>query len=423
MDWKWIDPQMAEQGISLLRRLIEQGYEGYFVGGCVRDELMGRPVNDMDIATNATPEQVMNIFEHTIPTGIAHGTITVIMNGEQFEVTTYRTESDYTDHRRPEQVQFVSDLYEDLRRRDFTMNAIARGIDGSYVDPFHGQEDLEQGIIRCVGDPEERFEEDALRMLRGIRFSSVFDFTIEPATWQALVHRRSLIRYIAAERIRVEMEKMIAGLYPFKGIRLLQESELVPDMKINVPCPPEQPELLMRLADIPADPAVLRWTLIVMAMGLDSERMKPYMKEWTFSNAFMDQVSRLLRMNERLLTAAGTDAEESLFEVYISAVVHYGRETALQWQQLYPVLMDNEQQQLAIFAEHGKQWLDEMNIFSLGDVEINGQELLAALQAKGGPWLGKLMNEILLATAAGQLDNTREAILDYARQQYEKRDN
>ncbi|ANF97422.1 CCA tRNA nucleotidyltransferase [Paenibacillus bovis] len=420
MDWKWIDPQMAEQGISLLRRLIEQGYEGYFVGGCVRDELMERPVNDMDIATNATPEQVMTIFEHTIPTGIAHGTITVIMNGEQFEVTTYRTESDYTDHRHPEQVQFVSDLYEDLRRRDFTMNAIARGIDGSYVDPFHGREDLEQGIIRCVGDPEERFEEDALRMLRGIRFSSVFNFTIEPATWQALVHRRSLIRYIAAERIRVEMEKMIAGPYPFKGIQLLQESELVSDMKISVPCPPEQPELLNRLADIPAVPVSLRWTLITMALGLDSEQMKPYMKEWTFSNAFMDQVSRLLRMHERLLAAADHNANR---EVYISAVIDYGRETAGQWQQLYPVLTDNVQQQLASFAAHGQQWLDEMNIFGMGDVQINGQDLLAALQAKGGPWLGKLMNEILLATAAGQLDNTREAILEYAHQQYEKRDN
>lgn len=420
MDWKWIDPQMAEQGISLLRHLVEHGYEGYFVGGCVRDELMGRSVNDMDIATNATPEQVMALFEHTIPTGIAHGTITVIMNGEHFEVTTYRTESDYTDHRRPEQVQFVSDLYEDLRRRDFTMNAIARGIDGSYVDPFHGREDLEQGIIRCVGDPEERFEEDALRMLRGIRFSAVFDFTIEKATWEALLHRRSLISYIAAERIRVEMEKMIAGPHPFKGIRLLQESELAPHMKIEVPCPPKQPELLNRLADVPAAPAVLRWTLIIMALGLDSENMKPYMKEWTFSNAFMDQVSRLLRMNDRLLAASA--AEESLYEVYVSAVIDYGCEAAHQWQQLYPVLPDQEQQQLAVIAQHAQEWLDGMSIFGLGDVQINGQEILTALQAKGGPWLGKLMNSILLAVATGQLENEREAILEYARQRYEKRE-
>ena len=224
MQWKWVDPQTAEQGQSLLRRLTDQGYEGYFVGGCVRDELMGRPVNDMDIATNATPEQVIALFERTIPTGLEHGTITVLIENGPFEVTTYRTETEYVDHRRPEQVQFVRELSEDLRRRDFTMNAIARGIDGEYVDPFHGIEDLRNGIIRCVGIADERFEEDALRMVRGIRFASVFDFEIEQQTWQALLNHQALIKHIATERIRVEMEKMIAGPYPYHGIELLLSS-------------------------------------------------------------------------------------------------------------------------------------------------------------------------------------------------------
>jgi tRNA nucleotidyltransferase (CCA-adding enzyme) len=422
MQWNWVDPQTAERGQSLLRRLTDQGYEGYFVGGCVRDELMGRYVNDMDIATNATPEQVISLFERTIPTGLEHGTITVLIENEPFEVTTYRTETEYVDHRRPEQVQFVRELSEDLRRRDFTMNAIARGIDGEYVDPFQGIEDLNKGIIRCVGIADERFEEDALRMIRGIRFASVFDFEIEEQTWQALIHHQVLIQHIATERIRVEMEKMIAGSHPYRGIELLLSSGLIPHMKVEVPCQSLNLPLLRSLEQLPASPSILRWTLIAIALGMDEQHIKMYFKSWTFPNTMTDQVSKIVRMHQRLYVAStGREAVDQCIEenessiysqsidaqyvMFVSCVLDYGKEIAQYWKTLYPVLPESQQQQLATIGNH-----------SLADLQIKGQELLEHLNIPAGKWLGELLNEILLLTATKQLENNKEAILHYANQ-------
>lgn len=437
---------MAEQGLSLLRRLADHGYEGYFVGGCVRDELLGRPVNDMDIATNATPEQVIDLFEHTVPTGIAHGTITVIVDGEHFELTTYRTESQYVDHRRPEQVEFVSDLYEDLRRRDFTMNAIARGLNDEYVDPFHGRDDLGKGIIRCVGEAEERFEEDALRMLRGIRFASVFDFELEEKTWQALVHRRELISYIAAERIRVEMEKMIAGPHPYKGIELLRASGLVEHMKMQVPCPPQRPELLKRLDDLTAvkldlrvqeldtgnsdlqslveqigiDRSLLSWTLIAMSLGLNGDNVRQTMKEWTFANVFTEKLSRLIRLHEWLSRELSSTAEqpwtsEQAYRIWTAGVLNHGRQAAMHWLLLYNVLPEaGTMPPIDCIAAHALEWLSAQRVWSLADVNVNGQQVLTALDTRGGAWLGQLMNEILLKVAVGDLANDTDQIIEYA---------
>ncbi|WP_322905619.1 CCA tRNA nucleotidyltransferase [Paenibacillus campi] len=421
MQWKWVEAHTAERGLSLLRRLADHGYEGYFVGGCVRDELIGRPINDMDIATNATPAQVLELFEHTVPTGIAHGTVTVIVEGEHFELTTYRTEGQYVDHRRPEQVEFVSDLYEDLRRRDFTMNAIARGLDGNYVDPFHGRDDLQKGMIRAVGVPGERFDEDALRMLRGLRFASVFDFELESDTWAALLERRELIRYIATERIRVEMEKMIAGSHPVKGIRLLQASGLLRYMKVHIPCPAARSELLERLEKVPGEPWVLRWTLLVLALGLNDEAARQALKQWTFSNAAVDHVVKLLRLHEHLLTvdAPGSAAYgkmKRLRLLLIAGVLQYGRDTAALWQQLYSALPDHDHtDRLRLLYEQAPTWIDSMHAYSLADLCVNGQDVLSALNTCGGPWLGKLMQQLLLAVASGELVNERHAVLDYAR--------
>lgn len=439
MQWNWVDPQMAERGYSLLRRLTDQGYEGYFVGGCVRDELLGRPVNDMDIATNATPEQVIALFERTIPTGLEHGTITVLIENEPFEVTTYRTETEYVDHRRPEQVQFVRELSEDLRRRDFTMNAIARGIDGKYTDPFHGIDDLNKGIIRCVGVADERFEEDALRMVRGIRFASVFDFEIEQQTWQALLHHQALISHIAIERIRIEMEKMIAGPYPYHGIELLLSSGLIPHMKVNVPCQDLHQDLLRSLEQLPASPSILRWTLIALALGMNEQQIKIIFKSWTFPNIMTDQVSKIIRMNERLYDGvvqlestalSATEYKHALddhanihqsYVLFVSCVLDYGKEIARQWHTLFPVLPQQYQQRLAIIGNQADKWLQQLTVYSLADLPIKGQDILQHVNITAGKWLGELLNEILLLVATGQLDNHQEVILHYAEQALARR--
>ncbi|WP_394297943.1 CCA tRNA nucleotidyltransferase, partial [Gordoniibacillus kamchatkensis] len=217
----------------MLRTLTEAGYEAYFVGGCVRDRLLGVPVKDMDIATSALPAQVMSLFVRTVPTGLQHGTVTVILEGHTFEVTTFRTESGYVDYRRPQTVEYVTSLEEDLRRRDFTMNAMAMDAEGNVCDPFGGREDLARGVLRCVGEAEQRFGEDALRMLRCIRFAAAYGLEVEAGTWAALREQAPLLRHIAMERCRAELERMVEGPAPVRALRLLADSGLWRHFKVR----------------------------------------------------------------------------------------------------------------------------------------------------------------------------------------------
>lgn len=198
----------------ILKKLQEQGFEAYVVGGCVRDALLGKEPEDWDITTSAKPEQVKETFRRTIDTGIQHGTVTVMIEKEGFEVTTYRIDGDYEDSRHPAEVQFTSDLIEDLKRRDFTINAMAYNEEEGLVDAFSGAGDLKNGIIRCVGDSIERFSEDALRILRAVRFAGQLDFEIEEKTKQAIVELSPNLEKISAERIRVELDKLLCSKRP-----------------------------------------------------------------------------------------------------------------------------------------------------------------------------------------------------------------
>lgn len=200
--------------LSCCRTLREAGFAAHPVGGCVRDLLLGRVPGDWDVTTSAMPELVQALFSHTIPTGIKHGTITVIEGGMTIEVTTFRTESGYGDSRHPDAVSFDTDLTGDLARRDFTVNAMALGAGMEIVDPFGGQDDLEKKLIRAVGEPKVRFSEDALRILRGIRFAAQLGFDIEPETVQAMAICAHLVEKVSAERIKVEVEKTLLSSRP-----------------------------------------------------------------------------------------------------------------------------------------------------------------------------------------------------------------
>lgn len=190
------------------------GFEAYAVGGCIRDSLLGRTPDDWDITTSAKPEQVKALFRRTIDTGIAHGTVTVMLNRVGYEVTTYRIDGEYEDSRHPKEVIFTGSLREDLRRRDFTINALAYNDRVGLVDEFHGLEDLDQKILRAVGNPAERFEEDALRIMRAVRFSAQLGYEIEEATKQAIGALAGNLVHISAERIQVELIKLVKSLYP-----------------------------------------------------------------------------------------------------------------------------------------------------------------------------------------------------------------
>lgn len=219
---------------DILRTLEEAGFEAYCVGGCVRDTLLGREPGDWDITTSAWPEETLALFgEDALPTGLRHGTVTVRRPGGCAEVTTFRRDGDYTDHRHPESVAFTDSLTEDLARRDFTVNAMALSLRGELRDPFHGREDLAAGCIRCVGEPVRRFGEDALRILRGLRFAAVLGFQIEPET-AALSAARENLRAIAPERILTEVRKLLTAERPSAVLREFPEvfgvfwSELLP---------------------------------------------------------------------------------------------------------------------------------------------------------------------------------------------------
>ena len=236
---------------KIVKGLCAAGFPAYYVGGCVRDRLLGRPVHDWDVTTAALPEEVMALFEHCVLTGIRHGTVTVFLDGAQAEVTTFRTEGVYLDGRHPSEVCFVRTLAEDLSRRDFTINAMAMDADGNVTDLFGGRDDLARRCIRCVGDPEKRFREDALRMLRAYRFSAQLGFALDAATAGAVERCAPLAAALSMERIRDEMEKTLLSPRP-PVLRTMADAGLLKAAGIDA-----LPELDW-LAELPAEPSV-RW--------------------------------------------------------------------------------------------------------------------------------------------------------------------
>lgn len=256
--------------LECCRKLRSSGFAAYPVGGCVRDLLLGREPEDWDVATSAPPQKVMELFERTVPTGVKHGTVTVLLADGKVEVTTFRREAGYADGRHPDAVFFDAGLYEDLGRRDFTMNAMALSADGTLIDPFGGREDLERKLIRCVGDPDARFGEDALRMLRAVRFSAQLDFGIEATTLRSMAAHAGLTARVSAERARAEVEKTLAAPHPERGSLLFAlgllapwlDGQMLPDLRRLSPLPPE-PDF--------------RWSALCVLLGGTGllERLKP----------------------------------------------------------------------------------------------------------------------------------------------------
>ncbi len=254
---------------QVLVTLQGRGYPAYLVGGCVRDMLLGMRPQDWDICTGALPEQIMEVFPDSRPTGLRHGTVTVLVDSHAVEVTTFRTEGAYADHRHPDMVQFVGDLTADLSRRDFTMNAIALSADGLLADPFGGAEDIRRQLIRCVGNPEERFEEDALRMFRALRFSARLGFTVDLFTMEGIRAKAPLAACLAAERVREEVEKLLLTRSPETMFTLIELGLLSSYLRPGLP----DPALLRRLSRLPRK-AQPRWAgfcrILLLAGCIDS---------------------------------------------------------------------------------------------------------------------------------------------------------
>lgn len=213
--------QVFIKALPVLRTLIEAGHQAYFVGGAVRDSYLKRTIGDVDIATDAAPDQVERLFKRTVDVGKEHGTIIVLWEDDTYEVTTFRTESDYEDYRRPSEVHFITSLEEDLKRRDLTINAMAMTADGQVLDYFGGKKDIDQQLIRTVGKPEDRFQEDALRMLRAVRFMSQLGFTLSKETEEAIIKEKTLLSHVSVERKTIEFEKLYWEKRPKRPFKCL----------------------------------------------------------------------------------------------------------------------------------------------------------------------------------------------------------
>ncbi|AUO08423.1 tRNA nucleotidyltransferase [Paenibacillus jamilae] len=425
--WQHADPEMALRGREVIHTLTTAGHEAYWVGGCVRDELLGRAIHDMDLTTSAEPEEVLALFPHVIPTGIQHGTVTVMQDGHAFEVTTFRTESGYTDHRRPTEVSFVKDIREDLMRRDFTMNAIAMAEHGERVDPFGGEADLRAALVRCVGRAEERFEEDGLRMLRCIRFASVFRFRVAYNTWKGMIRRREGLRHIAMERVRVELEKMLAGPDPLRGLEMLGRSGLLGCTKVPVPWEQCDAQALKEIVQLPAE---LRWGLLLMSCRLSSEAADELLRAWTFSNAVRLRLVHLLEWETELISHAVAIADNSnsrdsdpindevLRRNWIRLLIKLGKDTASDWLELHKTLPSSfrglppwVEKHVKKIAELANSWTQQAVVVRIKDLNITGNELVQAMNRPGGPWLGQMMERLLQAVACGDIPNETETLL------------
>lgn len=283
---------LPEDVLYILNTLNQGGHEAYIVGGCVRDTILNTPPKDWDITTSAKPEETKKLFSHTFDTGIQHGTVTVVLNHTNYEVTTYRVEGNYEDCRHPSIVSFTKNLREDLLRRDFTMNAIAYHPQEGYQDPFQGMKDIQRKTIRGVGEAALRFQEDALRMLRCVRFAAQLGFSVENETYQALCENKELIQKISVERIHDEMEKLWLCNYDEK-MPLLWDSGLLKEIDplLSSRIVERKNSFLSQLRNVPKEP-VLRWAMVLQ--DYTPQEAKIFLKKFKFDNDSLKRICLLL---------------------------------------------------------------------------------------------------------------------------------
>ena len=391
-------PALFEPARPVLQKIEDAGYEAYFVGGCVRDTILGNQIHDIDIATSAYPSEIKTIFKKTVDTGIEHGTVMILDHGTGYETTTFRTESGYQDFRRPDNVTFVRSLKDDLKRRDFTINALAMKEDGTIIDLFDGLGDLDRQVIRAVGNPEERFHEDALRMMRAVRFAAKLDFVIDPATLTGIQDNGPLLKKIAVERIEVEFSKLLLGNNPRKGLQYFIETGLYqycPDLG-------QSGQHLQDLANL-TDWAAIQtdsqaWSAFVDALQLTKrQQIQSLMKHWKLSNDLIDHVQRVIGLLEQVKT--GSVGNEALFTAKQDAI-----ESVLAVCRLKGIEVDNllsRYQHLPIHDSH--------------ELVINGGDLIQQLGVRPGPQLGEIIHQLLLLVVSGELPNDHSQLLAQAK--------
>lgn len=427
---------------QILDTLAAAGYEAYAVGGCVRDSILGREPQDWDITTSALPEQVKALFRRTIDTGIQHGTVTVMLGKEGYEVTTYRIDGKYEDGRHPKQVTFTPSLEEDLKRRDFTINAMAYNETMGLVDLYGGMEDLKNGTIRCVGDPRERFSEDALRILRAIRFSAQLGYEIEPETRRAVAELAPTLERISAERIQTELVKLLISPHP-DYLRLAYDTGvtkmILPEFDACMETPQHHPHhcynvgehTLHTLTAIPPD-RVLRLAMLLHDIGKPATLMRDadgtthfhghnvageklaraILRRLKFDNDTIDVVCRLvlyhdygngidpdMRIVRRAMNRVGEDAFPLIFPVKYADIC--GQSEYKRAEKLH---------NLALWREYYDKVRAQEQCVSLRTLAVNGRDLIAA-GMEPGPRIGETLHRLLDDVIENPEHNEKEYLL------------
>lgn len=450
--------KIPEKVDEILNQLHEHGFEAYIVGGCVRDALLGREPEDWDITTSAKPEQVKQLFRRTIDTGIQHGTVTVMMDKEGFEVTTYRIDGEYEDGRHPKEVEFTANLLEDLKRRDFTINAMAYSKEDGIVDAFDGMGDLKRKMVRCVGDAEERFSEDALRMLRAVRFSAQLDFTVEEKTKEAIVKKADTLSKISAERVRVELDKLLSSDHPERllvGAELGITNIVLPEFDRMLATKQNHPhhkydvghhtiEAICRVHDIAKweqldkkELSMLSWTALLHDVGkpdcltvgedgithfyghpkTSQEMAHHILRRLRFDNHTIHMVCHLIGYHDvrfsvkknkmrKKINQIGVDAMPYLFcmmEADILSQSEYQREEKLE------ALQQTKQMYEEI--------LDAKECVSLQMLEVKGGDLLAEGFQKG-KCIGEILQYLLEAVLETPENNEKASLLSLAKEHF-----
>lgn len=414
---------------QIITKLRENGYEAYAVGGCVRDALLGREPEDWDITTSAKPQEVKRLFRRTIDTGIQHGTVTIMIGSDGYEVTTYRIDGAYEDGRHPKQVAFTSSLLEDLKRRDFTINAMACGDETEVVDAFGGMEDLRRGVIRCVGDPLERFGEDALRILRAIRFSAQLDFSIEENTWNAIPVIAPNLAKVSRERVQIELTKLLLSGHPEK-IACVYETGIAAYVSKEFAALPWREAVIP--ASLPAEKyvrwaAFLRCTRYNMAAGVaagreDAETVDSQaavmndrdtssygdvlsqdaaetavriLRELKFDNDTIARVRTLVSWSGRKIPAQASAVRRAMSRMRL---------------EVWDALMELEKYPEEIHALSAQIRADG-DCLDLKHLALTGQDLIAA-GVKPGREMGQLLGQLLDHVLERPQDNQKEILMD-----------
>ncbi|MGT2846031.1 CCA tRNA nucleotidyltransferase [Streptococcus massiliensis] len=392
-------PSEFQEALPILEKIKAAGFEAYFVGGSVRDALLNRPIHDVDIASSSYPEETKRIFPRTIDVGIEHGTVLVLAGEREYEVTTFRTEDVYVDYRRPSQVTFVRSLEEDLKRRDFTINAFALDEAGNVIDKFAGLEDLDNHLLRAVGLAAERFNEDALRIMRGFRFQASLDFDLEAETFAAMTACAPLLEKISVERIFIEFDKLLTAPYWRRGLLSLINSrayDFLPDLK-------NREAALMDLLEKTSPNTLFTsseqaWASLLLALKPSS--VKAFLKRWKTSNDFQKRV-------------------EQIVDIY-----YIRQERALNKRDCYCFELDllreaeeiRQAQGLPVDFDHLQKTYDALSIHDKRQIVVKGRQLIEEFGFQPGPDLGKILSQVEQAIVDGELSNEKAAIMTFIKE-------